>query len=156
MSVWRVTAIVVMAAAIVAVVSSLPVVGVVQPARGGQPLMLESVIEVFRPPADTRIRLAEATSGDQAVVTITFTNVSGDGIRDARISALIPPGFQYLDGSAQGPGAVLLFSVDGGERYATADELQAPAEAYTHIRWILPGPFDPGARGHVRYRAGRR
>ncbi len=157
MSVGRVTtAAVVMAAAVVLVAVAMRAVGVAQPAPGGQPLMLESAIEVWRPPADTRVDLADATSGDEAVVTITFTNVSGDRIHDARISALIPPGFQYLEGSAQGPGAVLLFSVDGGERFATADELQAPPEAYTHIRWILAGPFDPGARGHVRYRAGHR
>jgi hypothetical protein len=111
-------------------------------AAGGQPLALESTME--------------ARGDDQVVVTIAFTNVSGDRIHDARIDAAVPAGFGYVQGSAQGPGAGLLYSVDGGERFVPERELAASATATTHvptthIRWVLPGPFDPGVRGQVRF-----
>jgi hypothetical protein len=106
-------------------------------ASGGQPLALQST--------------TEARGEGQVVVTITFANVSGDRIHDARIDAAVPAGYRYVQGSAQGPGAALLYSVDGGERFAPEHELSEPPDGLTHVRWVLPGPFDPGARGQVRF-----
>ncbi len=115
----------------------LSVLAISTGASGGQPLALQST--------------TEARGEDQVVVTVAFVNVSGGRIHDARIDATVPAGYRYVQGSAQGPGAALLYSVDGGERFVPERDLSEPLDAVTHVRWVLPGPFDPGARGQVRF-----
>ena len=104
----------------------------------------------------------QAVPGEEIIVTVAFTIVSGQHVHDARISTAIPAGFVYVAGSAQGPAATVLFSIDGGASFVPAAELvvhdpegsrDARAEDYTHLRWLLPGPFEPGVRGFLRYRA---
>jgi uncharacterized repeat protein (TIGR01451 family) len=113
-------------------------------------------------PVPRRLPWHQALPGEEIIVTVAFTNASGRIVHDARISTAIPDGFAYVAGSAQGPAATVLFSIDGGESFAPSAELfvsdqdgerVAGADAYTHLRWLLPGPFDPGVRGFVRYRA---
>jgi hypothetical protein len=113
-------------------------------------------------PVPRRRSWHEALPGEEIIVTVAFTNVSGRIVHDARISTAIPDGFAYVAGSAQGPAATVLFSIDAGVSFAPATELSitdqdgeraARADDYTHLRWLLPGPFDPGVRGFVRFRA---
>jgi uncharacterized repeat protein (TIGR01451 family) len=112
-------------------------------------------------PAPRRRSWHEAQAGEEIVVTVAFTNVSGRIVHDARISTAIPDGFTYIAGSAQGPAATVLFSIDAGASFAPAAELSitdqdgeraARPDDVTHLRWLLPGPFDPGVRGFVRFR----
>lgn len=90
-----------------------------------------------------------------------------DGEADAEegleIIQRMPVGMLYVPGSATGPGAVVTFSVDGGESYDIPEALSvredgdtsrpATADDYTHIRWLLPGRFPPGLSGVVSFRA---
>jgi len=104
-----------------------------------------------------------ASPGDELVVTVTFANVSAETLDGVKITQPIPPNMRYVDGSAIGPGAEVLYSVDGGVTYGQPNELTvvaadgvhhaATADEYTHVRWLLKGPLEAGARGFARFRA---
>jgi hypothetical protein len=69
---------------------------------------------------------------------------------------------RYVVSSAFGPGASIVFSLDGSRfaapealLIAEADGSQRPARAeeYSHIRWVLPNAIGPNESWIVRYRA---
>lgn len=104
-----------------------------------------------------------ASHADQLIVSVRFTNASGEIIDSIRITSPVPADVQYLPNSASGPGSDVMFSVDNGRSFGRPDELTAvapngtlrsadPAE-YTHVRWILRAPLDAGATGIARFRA---
>jgi uncharacterized repeat protein (TIGR01451 family) len=102
-------------------------------------------------------------AGDEVVYTLAFENTSSRSIDSIRISSPIPPRMRYHENSAFGPGADVLYSVDGGKIYGKPNELLvateegishiASATEYTDIRWVLKGPLEPGAKGFARFRA---
>jgi uncharacterized repeat protein (TIGR01451 family) len=102
-------------------------------------------------------------AGDELVYTIAFENTTSRSVDNVRITSPIPPRMRYIGNSAFGPGADVLYSVDGGNTYGQPSELAvateegishaASATEYTHIRWILKGPLEAGARGFARFRA---
>ena len=104
-----------------------------------------------------------ASPGDELVLTVIFANVTGQVLDGVRITQPIPPNMRYVDGSANGPGSEVLYSVDGGASYGQPNELKviapdgtrraATADDYTHIRWVLKAPLEAGARGFARFRA---
>ncbi len=104
-----------------------------------------------------------ATPGDELVLTVTFQNVTPETLDGVRITQPIPPNMRYVAGSAIGPGSEVLYSVDGGVSYGQPNELKvvaadgtrraATADDYTHVRWLLQAPLEPGARGFARFRA---
>jgi uncharacterized repeat protein (TIGR01451 family) len=107
--------------------------------------------------------VAAASHADQLVYTARFTN-RGDQLLDGvRITSAIPAELTYLPQSASGPASTILFSVDGGETFRPAAELEiarpdgtrrhADAVDYTHVRWVIDGAIDPGASGVVRFGA---
>ena len=100
--------------------------------------------------------------GDSVVYTITFENVSDESADHVTITNPVPQYLSYVQGSAFGPGAVIEFSVDGGQQYDAADALfvadngeirPATADDYTHIRWVLQDELAAGAQGMARFRA---
>ena len=100
--------------------------------------------------------------GDSVVYTITFENVSDESAENITITNPVPENLSYVAGSAFGPGAVIEFSVDGGERYGAPETLfvtdngelrQATPDDYTHIRWVLQDELAAGAQGMARFRA---
>lgn len=104
--------------------------------------------------------------GDEVVYTVTFTNVSQDTADNVTVVDPIPEQMTYVRGSVFGPGADITFSVDGGKNFVVEDELRvatanggertAQPEDYTHIRWVMRNPLDPGKRGVARFRAALR
>jgi hypothetical protein len=69
---------------------------------------------------------------------------------------------RYVGSSAFGPGAEIVFSLDGSTFaspdalvVAEADGSRRPARAdeYSAIRWVLPRPMGPRESLVVRYRA---
>ncbi len=101
--------------------------------------------------------------GDEVIFTVTFTNVSSESTDNVTITNPIPDHMRYVGGSAFGPGTDITYSVDGGQSYASADELTvtdadlgtkpATPEDYTHIRWRMRNALQPGAKGYARFRA---
>ena len=137
-------------------------------ARAPRDLLVSSQLERIRPIAageaeDTDPTDASASHADELIVSVRFANAS-DRILDAiRITSPIPPDLSYVSDSASGPGADVLYSVDGGRSFGRPEELtmQAPdgsvrgAEPadYTHVRWVLRTSLDAGASGVARFRA---
>jgi hypothetical protein len=68
----------------------------------------------------------------------------------------------YVDKSAEGTGAAIDYSIDGGKTYGQAGKLSVtekgvqrparPAE-YTHLRWVVAKPLPPGGKGTVSFKA---
>lgn len=107
-----------------------------------------------------------AASGRELVVSVRFTNATAHVMDGVRVTSAVPAGASYVPDSASGPGADVLFSIDGGRTFGRPDELEvadaegvertAQADEYTHVRWILRAPLDAGAAGVARFRAVRR
>ena len=110
-------------------------------------------------------RLVEAEvvlPGETVFYTITFTNVSDEVADRVVITNPIAENLVYLDGSAFGAGMDIVFSVDGGETFAAADELTvtedgetraAKASDFTHVRWVMRNDLAAGAQGTARFAA---
>jgi uncharacterized repeat protein (TIGR01451 family) len=102
----------------------------------------------------------------ELVVSVKFTNESAHVVDGVHVTSAVPAGASYVPDSASGPGAEVLFSIDGGRTFGRPDELSlteadggvraAAAAEYTHVRWILRAPLDAGASGVARFRAVRR
>lgn len=105
---------------------------------------------------------ASAAPGDTLLYTVAFRNVTDGALDHVRITQAIPPGVVYIDGTAAAPGALVLFSVDGGTTFGLPDELtvtdeegrprRARAADYTHVRWLLAAPLEARATGFARFR----
>lgn len=114
---------------------------------------------------DTERRLVDADTvvpGDDVVYTITFTNISDDAAENVVITNPIAENLTYVNGSAFGPGTVIEFSIDGGQSFASPDQLRvssdgefraARAEDFTHVRWTMQNELQAGAQGMAQFRA---
>ena len=100
--------------------------------------------------------------GETVYYTITFTNTSDEVADNVVVTNPIAEELMYLDGSAFGPGMDIVFSVDGGETFAAADELNvtengetraAEAKDFTHVRWVMQNDLAAGAQGTARFAA---
>jgi len=100
--------------------------------------------------------------GETVYYTITFTNTSDAVADNVVVTNPIAEELMYLDGSAFGPGMEIVFSVDGGETFAVADELNvtdngetraAEAKDFTHVRWVMQNDLAAGAQGTARFAA---
>lgn len=112
---------------------------------------------------------AHFDQGQQLYYTVRIRNTGDVAVRDALVVQPIPLHTRYVAGSASGAGAAITYSVDGGRRFAVPDELRiasdfqadtqdgpvskrATAGDYTHIRWQLRHPLEPGAVVLARFR----
>ncbi len=114
---------------------------------------------------ETERRLVDAETvvpGDDLVYTITFQNISDETAENVVITNPIAESLTYVNGSAFGPGALIEFSVDGGQSFDSADALiiaandgTRPAEPadFTHVRWTMQNDIESGAQGLAQFRA---
>ncbi len=141
-----------------------------QDANSGGGLQVETVVEkeqvVIGDNGEQTTQLVAVTKivpGEEVVYTISFTNSGSEAAENVAITNPIPNHMLYVADSAFGPGTDVSYSVDGGNSYATADELEivdadgtvhrARADEYTHIRWVMRNDLQSGARGFARFRA---
>lgn len=106
---------------------------------------------------------AKVVPGDTVIFTVSYANTDTKPADRVIITNPVPQHMTYIDKSAEGKGAVIEFSVDGGKAYAapgkltvtTAAGIKRPAAAadYTHIKWTITKPLAPGAKGNVSFRA---
>jgi uncharacterized repeat protein (TIGR01451 family) len=102
-------------------------------------------------------------AGDEVHYTIRVTNPGRTPVANVIVTKRLPYGVTYVGGSAIGPAATVHFSVDSGESFAAASDLevtpagQAARRAlptdYTHVRWLLKRPLPAGATALLRFRA---
>ncbi len=103
--------------------------------------------------------------GDVLLFTITYLNRGETDAVDAKIINPIPQGVTYIPQSAEGKDADITCSIDDRKSWhnppvmvttknTLGEEVSqpAPAELYTHIRWIIKKPVLPGQSGQVSFR----
>lgn len=106
---------------------------------------------------------ANVTPGDTVIFTTHYTYQGEKPATDVVINNPLPEHMLYLDGTAEGKGTRIEFSVDKGVTFAAANILKVkdaegkdrPASAadYTHIRWTIEGALQNGAKGSVSFKA---
>ena len=110
-------------------------------------------------------QLVDATKvvpGDEVIYTVTFSNISDVPAENVVITNPLPEQLTYVDGSAFGPGAEIVFSVDDGKTFGRPGELtvsedgvprSATAQDFTHIRWVMATDIAAGSQGMSQFRA---
>lgn len=106
-----------------------------------------------------------ATPGDTLVYTLEARNAGDASAVGANLDDPIPEGTTLVVDSIDRAGASISASLDGAktwvafpatlERRADDGSVQrvpAPAEAYTHLRWSLPGAIAPGESRNVSFK----
>jgi uncharacterized repeat protein (TIGR01451 family) len=106
---------------------------------------------------------ASARPGEVLLFRITYTNEGKGPAKDVQLTNPVPEHMVYEDGSVQGEGTEITFSVNGGRTYGRPGDLTVTGEDgkerpagpadYTHIRWTLSGPIPMGQSGTVGFRA---
>jgi uncharacterized repeat protein (TIGR01451 family) len=130
---------------------------------------LKTVAEVQETYVDERgstatrlVPAAKVVPGDGVTWTIVANNVCTAPAGDVAITNPVPQHMRYVGSSAFGPGAQIVFSLDGNT-FAAPEALvvaeadgsrrAARADEYSAIRWVLPRPMGPSESLMVRYRA---
>jgi uncharacterized repeat protein (TIGR01451 family) len=111
------------------------------------------------------IPLDKASPGDTIIYTITYRNEGATEARDILVNDPIPTGTVYVINSAEGKNAEISFSIDNGKTYSkppikymvkkadgTQEEIDAPAEVYTHVKWVINKAVLPGQSGQVSFK----
>jgi uncharacterized repeat protein (TIGR01451 family) len=130
---------------------------------------LKAVAEVQETYVDERgntatrlVPAAKVVPGDEVIWTIVANNVCATPAGDVAITNPVPQHMRYVGSSAFGPGADIVFSLDGSTfgapealvvAEADGSRRQARADEYSAIRWVLPRPMGPSESLIVRYRA---
>jgi len=105
---------------------------------------------------------AKVVPGDEVIYTVTFANIGDQPAENVVITNPLPEQLTYVDGSAFGPGAEIVFSVDGGKTFAKSSELtvndagvprSATVKDFTHIRWVMAHEIPAGSQGMSQFRA---
>lgn len=110
-------------------------------------------------------RLVDASNvvpGDTLQYVISFTNKGADVVDAGSIVITnpLPPDTVYVDGTAQGSGTDISFSVDSGATFGQPAELKvikdgvettAQAADYTTIRWAFKRALEAGKTGDVTF-----
>jgi len=117
-------------------------------------------------PGKRSVGLAAAdhvVAGDRLVYTVEIHNSTSHALSGIIVTNPIPERMGYIAGSAQGPGADVDFSVDGGASFAKPEALtiklahgqtrSATALDYTHIRWKLKYALSANSTAFARFRA---
>jgi uncharacterized repeat protein (TIGR01451 family) len=113
------------------------------------------------------VRVAAADTnvapGDTVIFSTSYEYQGAQPATDVVINNPLPEHMLYLDGTAEGKGTRIEFSVDKGQTFAAANQLkikdaegkEQPASAadYTNIRWTIEGALQDGAKGSVSFKA---
>ena len=104
----------------------------------------------------------EVVPGKDIIYTLTFENVGTSSGNDIVINNPIPEHTIYKTGSASGTDTRISFSVDGGQSFASPEQLTvtgadgntrtAKASEYTTIRWQYTKLLQPGKKSSVEFR----
>jgi uncharacterized repeat protein (TIGR01451 family) len=108
------------------------------------------------PPRTRREAVDAVAVGDVLVYTLAVVNEGSSPALEARFVDPVPDGTVLIPESVEGPGEVT-YSIDGGTTFApypitrrvvapdgSERDVPVPPEAYTHVRWTLTEPLDPG------------
>ena len=108
------------------------------------------------------VEASNVVPGDTLQYVISFSNKGTDvvDVGSIVITNPLPPDTVYLDGTAQGSGTAISFSVDSGTTFGQPgdlkvmkDDVQTAAQAadYTTIRWAFRQALEAGNTGDVTF-----
>lgn len=109
-----------------------------------------------------RVPTLQIESGARLYFTLEVVNSGDETATNVVVDNPIPAQTRYVEGSAAGSNAVVMFSIDNGESWAGADELlydfttfdgekekrRARPDMYTDIRWVVQS-IAPAAEGEL-------
>lgn len=94
---------------------------------------------------------------DIILYTLTAGNRGNEPAHNVEIVDPIPEGTQYILDSASGNDMQISYSIDGGHFFqqppvlfdfrrdnGTIEKRPAPARLYTHVKWLVTKPIQPG------------
>jgi len=135
----------------------------------GDPLAIRAIAEVeFRSRVAGRevVKLIPAdrvVPGDRVIYTLEVRNTGATAVDTPIVTHPVPEHMRYVADSAVGPGAEVSYSVDGGQSFGRAENLQvlgvdgrpraAVAADYTDIRWQFKNSLKANSVAFVRFRA---
>ncbi len=112
---------------------------------------------------ETKFVVADrAVPGDELIYRLKFVNTGADAADDVVLTLPVPEEIAYVDGTADGSGTAIEFSVDNGKSFAGRRSLQViengasrPANAtdITHIRFTFASAIAPKQAGELTFRA---
>jgi uncharacterized repeat protein (TIGR01451 family) len=124
---------------------------------------LEQVQTINGRPSVRLLPADHVVPGDLLIYTLRVRNPGPEAIQAPEFVAPIPEHTSYVADSAAGPGATVLFSVDGGQTFNKPQNLSvhgeggalrpATAADYTHIRWTLRHSLKSRSVAYARFRA---
>ena len=104
--------------------------------------------------------------GDVVQYRLTFTNTTGAPVLNVEFKDPLPAGLRYVASSASADreDVSIAYSIDGGRTYSAQPMIEetvngekvvrpAPAEMYTHVRWLVTGWVQPGTEVTAQFRA---
>ena len=122
--------------------------------------------EVFNDEGKKVVKRMPATKvmpGTEVIFTTRYENVSQQKAENAVISNPVPEHMLYKAYSASGAGTRITYSIDNGKSFnipaklfvydASGRQFAARPQDYTHIRWEISKPLQPGEKGEVSFRA---
>jgi uncharacterized repeat protein (TIGR01451 family) len=111
------------------------------------------------------IPVEKTTPGDILVYTITYLNSGKSPAVEAEIVDPIPKGLAIIPESAEGKDTEIKASLDNGRSWqklpatvliknqdGTLSAKPAPADRYTHVKWTVKNPVQPGQSGRVSFK----
>jgi uncharacterized repeat protein (TIGR01451 family) len=124
----------------------------------------ELIVAVGGTSAETvLVPAAHVVAGDVLSFTLEIRNNGTASVQDYSFESAIPEHMIYIADSAVAPGAIVAFSVDGGNTFdepvnlrvrSPGGELRGARPAdYTHIRWTLRNRLNAGSIAFARFRA---
>jgi uncharacterized repeat protein (TIGR01451 family) len=137
------------------------------PESGPIQLTSNAEVEVIKTDANGKQSIkrelaTEVVPGKDVIYTLTFENLGTNSGNDIVINNPIPEHTVYKTGSALGTDTRISFSVDGGQSFASPEQLTvtgadgntrtAKASEYTTIRWQYTKPLQPGNKSSVEFR----
>lgn len=109
-----------------------------------------------------RVPVTKAVPGTEVIFTTRFENVSEKTATGVTINNPIAKEVEYKAGSAFGADCEIVFSVDNGKTFASAESLKIQAaeaernalpKEYTNVRWSYKGQLAAGKASEVGFRA---
>ena len=102
------------------------------------------------------------TPGEKVIYTFDILNDEADAVTDLVLAMPVPKEIRFIEGSADRSGAIVRYSVDGGQSFSQRDGLRlqgangasraATSDDITHIQWKISGPIAVGARDEVSFK----
>ena len=98
---------------------------------------------------------------NRLMYTVSFQNIGFTASGNIDITSPVPPHTVYIPDSAHGKNCDILFSVDGGNSWGTAGQIEiqntdgswrmATARDYTHIKWLYRPQLRPAEVQQVSF-----